>query len=479
MVLAGCSQPPPTAPTDATAPPADASADAPADASADAPADASADAPADASADASADAPVDAPADASADAPADASADASVDAPADASADAPADADAPTQSAWTRASATTNGQGLGECTTASLAANTTSTVTFLCQNNGIASVYVRTIPLAGRYATPDGLASANGACTEPVIDAAGAHVAFASRASNLVTGDANGRGDIFVYTVSPAGLERASIGLLGAEANGDSEEPSISGDGRYVAFASSASNLATGDTNGQMDIFVYDRQTKVTERVSVSSANVEANGASSDGAISPDGRYVAFQSSASNLVAGDTNGRTDVFLFDRTTRTIERIAEDAQFPSVSTDAKIVVFQSNAALVAGDTNGTMDVYVRDRVQGTTSRVSVGTTGNGSNERSLDSMLSYDGRFVVFHTKGALDSLDTNGLEDIYLRDLGNRTTLLVSSTPNGQSNGPSRNGSISGDGKVITFETTATNFFAGDTSASDVVVRTLP
>ncbi len=145
----------------------------------------------------------------------------------------------------------------------------------------------------------------------------GRHVTFVSDANNLVPSDTNGKWDIFVYDRITGMTERVSVNSSGIQANGDSYHASISADGRYVAFESSASNLVPGDTNGRMDIFVHDRITGITERVSVDSSGIQANQGCGSPSISADGRYVAFTSWASNLVPGDTNGKCDVFLVRR------------------------------------------------------------------------------------------------------------------------------------------------------------------
>ena len=141
------------------------------------------------------------------------------------------------------------------------------------------------------------------------ISADGRYVAFISDASNLVPGDTNGVTDIFVYDRQTGTIERVSVAADGTQGNGGSCQPSISADGRYVAFSSYASNLVPGDTNGISDVFVYDRQTDTIERVSVAADGTQGNSYSwQPASISADGRYVAFSSFASNLVPGDTNG---------------------------------------------------------------------------------------------------------------------------------------------------------------------------
>jgi len=158
------------------------------------------------------------------------------------------------------------------------------------------------------------------------ISADGRFVAFESRASNLVAGDANGCPDIFVRDRQSGTTERVSLATGGAEGNGISEFPSISADGRFVAFMSEATNLVAGDTNGCADIFVRDRQSGTTERVSLATGGTEGNNSSYGSSISADGLFVAFDSWASDLVAGDTNGNSDIFVRDRQNGTTERVS---------------------------------------------------------------------------------------------------------------------------------------------------------
>jgi Tol biopolymer transport system component len=180
---------------------------------------------------------------------------------------------------------------------------------------------------------------------------------------------------LLLFTVLPA---------AGTQGDGDSNNPSISTDGRYVTFYSAAANLVAGDTNGMFDIFMRDRQTGTTTLVSRDSTGVEGDGDSQYPSISADGRYVAFQSYATNLVAGDTNGMFDIFMRDRQTGTTTRVSRNSAGlegdagsfdSSISADNRYVVFDSTATnLVAGDTNGKTDIFVRDRQTGTTTRVS---------------------------------------------------------------------------------------------------------
>jgi Tol biopolymer transport system component len=255
-------------------------------------------------------------------------------------------------------------------------------------------------------------------------------VAFQSTASNLVSGDTNGKYDIFVHDRQTGATTRVSVSSNGSEGNSNSYSPSISSDGSYVAFDSNASNLVPGDTNENYDIFVHERQTGATSRVSVGSDGSEGNGRSSNPSISADGRYVAFNSDAGNLVPVDTNGDYDVFVHDRQTGATSRVSVSSDgsegnsyslFPVISADGRYVAFASNAGnLVPGDTNGIYDIFVHDRQTGATSRVSVSSDGSEGNDSSARPSISADGRYAVFSSvAGNLVSGDTNGFEDVFV------------------------------------------------------------
>src|SRR3990172_4652589 len=257
----------------------------------------------------------------------------------------------------------------------------------------------------------------------PAISADGRFVAFSSDATNLVSGDTNLASDIFVRDRQTGSTERVSVDGAGSQANGSSYEPAISADGRFVSFSSDASNLVSGDTNLAPDIFVHDRQTGGTERANVDSAGSEANAAAFFPAISGDGRFVAFSSDAGNLVPGDTNPASDVFVRDRQTGTTERVSVDSAggggvgasyTPAVSSDGRFVAFTSAASnLVPADANGTTDIFVRDRQAGTTERASLNSAGSEGNGASDESAVSSDGRFVTFRSLSSnLLAGDTN-------------------------------------------------------------------
>jgi Tol biopolymer transport system component len=221
---------------------------------------------------------------------------------------------------------------------------------------------------------------------DPAISADGRFVAFDSYAWNFVAGDTNGNQDVFVRDRKAQVTRRVSVGTGGQQANRRSYCMAISASGRFVLFASNATNLVAGDTNGSYDVFVRDRKAQVTRRVSVGAGGQQANDFSFDSAISTDGRFVVFESAASNLVAGDSNGVDDVFVRDRVAQLTRRVSVGSggqqanglsNQVAISAGGRFVAFVSEASnLVAGDTNGLADVFVRDRVAQVTRRVSVG-------------------------------------------------------------------------------------------------------
>ena len=271
----------------------------------------------------------------------------------------------------------------------------------------------------------------DGESYSPSISADGRYVAFRAVATNLVPGDTNAAADVFVRDRQLGTTERVSVDSLGGQGNGASDVPSMSADGRYVAFFSSATNLVAGDTNGVIDIFVRDRQAGTTVRVNVDSGGAQADGDSYSAVLSGDGRYVAFGSIATNLVAGDTNAAVDVFVRDLPSGTTERVSVDSSGAQgnaastaglISADGRFVVFESGASnLVAGDTNTKHDTFVRDRQSGTTERVSVTSTGAEGHNNSNTGGISSDGRYVAFASAANLAETDTNTWYDVYVRD----------------------------------------------------------
>jgi Tol biopolymer transport system component len=293
----------------------------------------------------------------------------------------------------------------------------------------------------------------------------------------------------FAPAAGASQLERASVNSAGAQANGYSFETSVSSDGRFVTFGSTASNLVAGDVNAAADVFLRDRVARTTERVSVGPAGGEPIGPSFESSVSSDGRFVAFASDASNLVLRDHNRGTDVFVRDRALGRTERASVGAggaegkgisSLCSLSANGRFVAFASTAPnLVAADSNGVRDVFVRDRVLGTTQRVNVSGTGAAANAASGQPFVSADGRFVSF-TSGASNLVpsDTNGVSDVFLRDRAARTTRRVSVRSGGvQADGASSESSLSGDGRLVVFQSVASGLVPGDANArADVFVH---
>ncbi len=322
----------------------------------------------------------------------------------------------------------------------------------------------------------------------PSLSGDGRFVAFQSAANNLVPGD-TGALDVFVSDLQTGAIERVSVRSDGTQANGSSTTPSLSGDGRFVAFSSFANVLVPGDTNAVQDIFVYDRLNRLSERVSITSGGVEGNGNSFDPSISADGRFVSFLSDTTNLVLGDTNGQTDVFVYDRQTDTIKRVsvgsdgtqADSASFyPSLSSNGRFVSFATAASnLVLGDTNVRADVFLYDTQNNTIERVSVTDTGTqaiGGQSGSTESALSEDGRFVAFESTAInLIQGEANLTPNVFLYDRQNGTVERVSRSNAGiQGNAASYFPSLSNDGRFVSFLSDATNLVSGDTNLdSDV------
>src|SRR6266545_1404755 len=299
-----------------------------------------------------------------------------------------------------------------------------------------------------------------------------------------------------------ASTSLVSVASDGTQGNDPSSGPAISGDGRYVAFESDATNLVPGDSNVRRDIFVRDRQTAETTRVSVASDGTQGSSEfgfsqGADASISADGRFVAFQAGFPNLVAGDTNTCVslpnlppgecpDIFVHDRQTGQTTRVsvasdgtqANDQSFrPAISADGRYVTFASVASnLVPGDTNGAQgvflgtDVFVHDRQTGQTTRVSVASDGTQANRESFAPTVSADGRYVAFLSLASnLVPRDSNGRrnpllgQDVFVHDRQTGQTTRVSvASDHRQALGPSLDPSISADGQRVAFASDAAN-----------------
>ena len=332
----------------------------------------------------------------------------------------------------------------------------------------------------------------------------GRYVSFVSDASNLVAGDTNNVGDVFVRDRRTGLVERVSLGLKGAEGNGDSNflgiatETAISDDGRYVAFKSEATNLVRGDRNASTDVFVRDRLAGTTERISVDSAENEAAGGGDDPAISPDGRYVAFTTAG---IDGDFS--TDVYLRDRSAGTTVRISVPdgggdafgtSESPSVGarSGGAVVAFSSTADnLVPDDRNGTTDVFVRDLsgATPTTERASVTSdeqpptfADGGFGFGARGPAITGDGRYVAFSSDAVNFTSPEQTLNrfDVFVRDRQDGTTTHASpDAAGGEADGASEGAAISPDGRFVSFASFASDLVAesgGDPLLQDAYVR---
>jgi Tol biopolymer transport system component len=336
----------------------------------------------------------------------------------------------------------------------------------------------------------------------PKISSDGRFIVFVSMSPNLVDGDANGYEDIFLHELSTGETTRVSIASNGTQANGRSYYPSISANGRFVAFQSTASNLVEVDENGVEDIFVHDVLTGETTCVSRSGTGIQGNQWSDQASISPDGLYVAFRSYASNLVPGDVNNVCDtdqdglfddncqdVFLHQRLTgeTTLVSIATEGSlgnnwsgWPSVSAGGRYVVFQSWAEdLVENDTNGGADIFLHDTFTGQTTRVSITGDATEADCYSTFPSITADGRFVAFESCASnLVEGDDNGRFDIFVRDrITHRTTRISIASDGTQTNADSGRVYISANAHYVVFDSYATNLVIGDNNEfMDVFIR---
>lgn len=313
------------------------------------------------------------------------------------------------------------------------------------------------------------------------LSADGRFVAFQSFATNLVPADLNHSADIFVRDLELNTLTRVSLGQFGNEGNAHSDAPSISANGRYVAFHSFSNNLVEGDTNNQDDVFVRDRLLGKTVCISRSMHGSTGNGRSWNPVISADGRHVAFVSRADDLVEGDSNWNGDIFVYDILAGEMTRVSVSSsgeqsnsfsEMPSISANGRMVAFCSFATnLVTDDTNGQKDVFVHDRVSGETSRVSVSSSGGETTGLNTQPCISADGNLIAFTAHSdELDSNDTNKVSDIYLHDLRNLETVRVSLDSGGtQAKQACSNPALSADGQMIAFQTANSNWGGGDTN----------
>ncbi|HEY3265374.1 MAG TPA: hypothetical protein VGM37_00495 [Armatimonadota bacterium] len=331
-------------------------------------------------------------------------------------------------------------------------------------------------------------AQANWESRQPAISADGRFIAFVSGASNLVPGGAPDVDDVYLRDRLSGQTTCVSVATTGARGDADSDSPAISADGRFIAFRSYASNLVPGDANGVEDIFVHDVRLGTTVRVSTDSAGHEADSFSDAPAISADGAVVAFSSRASNLAANAPAGLRGIYAHVMKTGATALVTHafdgaaangDSFSPSLSADGRIVAYSSPASnIVLGDFNQESDVFLTDRLTGATSRVSVGGGGLEANSDSDSPALSGSGRAVAFRSFATNIAPGASGLGDIFLRDVSAGVTTLVSAGTSGlPANAASEAPAISADARFVAFQSLASNLVASDINGwEDVFLR---
>lgn len=334
---------------------------------------------------------------------------------------------------------------------------------------------------------------AEDSCGNPTVTADGRYVCFNTGSDNLNPEDDNGDGDVYVKDLQTGAIEWISQAPDGSAGDNGSANAFITPDGRYVVFQSRAQNLDPGgDTNGSnRDVFVRDRMTGLLERVSETADGTQANNSCENPYITPDGRFVSFYSSATNLVPGDTNNRSDIFVKDRQTGAIELVSSSTDemlgdgscyCHHMSDDGRYVIFRSGSTnLVPGDTNGTYDAFVRDRVNGTTERVSVAADGSESDGSSGGVWISSDGRFAAFWSRASnLVPAGTSQHDQVYVKDRITGRIARVSQSAAGEEGDGSSEAPFMSGGGCIAFKSRATNLVSNDTNSSrDIFVAKNP
>lgn len=326
--------------------------------------------------------------------------------------------------------------------------------------------------------------SADGLCDAPALTPDGRFVAFVSNGRDLVTNEVNGEFQVCVRDLLSGSTKLVSADAEGAGfGNGESAIPILTSDGRFVLFDSQSDALVGDDQNNAFDVFVRDTAAGMTELISRRDAAVAADTGNNFSAIaanadvvSSDGRFVVFESLATNLVPGDTNGFQDVFIRDLQTGTNGLVSVNAfgtgsangpsANPSISANGRYVLFTSTAEnLVANDTNKLEDVFVRDLAAGTTLLVSVGTNGMSAERASSSPSISADGRWVAFQTTPRRSAVS----DDIFIRDLAASTTTLLSTNIPGDvwSSASYEMPIVSADGRFVAFRGVGAKVFVRD------------
>jgi Tol biopolymer transport system component len=342
-------------------------------------------------------------------------------------------------------------------------------------------------------------APANGSSSGPSISGNGQTVAFVSTASNLVGGVAKGIENIYVETVGgPPVL--VSVGVGGSATDGNSYQPTISANGRFVVFTSTADDLVAGDDNDKPDVFERDLARGITRRVSVASHGGQADGPSSNASVSGDGRYVTFASTSSNLVGHQATAAEEVYVHDTASNLTNVISVSSsgrrqnaavaspftQVSSISGDGRYVAFDSDATnLTRGGSNEHTNVYVRDRTLRRTALVSVSSTGGEGDNDSFSPAISPDGHFVIFDSLADDLAPDAAAGSNVYLRDLGQSETTTVDVTADSRARDPELGSSllqqpvVAANGQFAVFESGADNLVSSASNGvENLYVRAL-
>jgi Tol biopolymer transport system component len=328
-----------------------------------------------------------------------------------------------------------------------------------------------------------------GTSVDPAISGTGRFVAFSSTSGTLVDGLHPRGKQIYLFDAATAEIVMVSMGMDGLPGNGESGYPSISADGQVVAFASKASNLVPGDKNGYSDVFAYDVVSKTLRRVSVSSESAEGVGDSDQASVSGDGKWVGFRSSASNLVNGDVNHVDDVFVYDLSNAKTQLVSfggagnvqgdGDSSEPSLSSDGQLIAFSSAATNFATDRNGMNDIYVHDLKANITILASRTRYGSAANSFSAQPRISADGTHVAFLSAASdLVPKDQNARRDIFVSEFRTGKIQRINTGPEGEeANGNSFQPAISCEGTVVAFRSGSGNLIKKDSNfTDDVFVR---
>lgn len=364
-------------------------------------------------------------------------------------------------------------------------ASTATNLTSSPESSSSAQIYVfdtRAQTMRLLSATPD-MGAGDDASSQPSLSADGQVVAFASRATNLVAGVGKATINIFVKQADGP-LRLISVGVGGSQTDGNSYQPAVSGNGRFVVFTSNADNLIAGDDNGKPDIFEYDLQAGTIKRVSTGSGGAQADGPSSNASVSANGRYVTFASTSANLVGHQPRATEQVYVRDEGVGRTARVsigrgnrpqnaavpAPRTQVSSISADGRYVAFDSYATnLTSHSTNGHSNVFVRDRLRHRTSIASLSNTGDAGINDNFAPAMAPDGRFVIFDSLADDVAPGAAPGANVYVRDLQRATTTTVDVSTNSLPRSAERGSGmllqqpvISRDGTSAVFESGAAN-----------------